>query len=464
MQIFLIRTAKSAASTAALAVALASPALVPSSFAQAPAGGQTPAAGQQPAQGGQQQAQKNWKDRAEYDLYNSIAHEQDPKKRLDLLDQWTQKYPKTDFEDLRVQAYLGTLGPLSQQDPSVRPKAIEYCKKVLSTDPKNFTALYWLAINAPAAGGASPSPDQISDAETAGNGLLNAQKPATTPQADWDKAKPQVEGLAHAALGWAASAKKDYATAQKEYEAYLKVNPNNSNISYQLGQTLLLEKKPELYSEALWSFARAAAYDGPGSLPAANRTQVQAYFKKIYDQYKGNDEGADDLLAQAKNSALPPDGFKIESAAAKANAQAEALQARLQSDPALSLWYSLQQSLTGDQGETFFTSNVKDADIPGGANGVKDFTGTVISMDPPERPTKLVLGVLDPTKPDATLNFEEPLPAGAVKVGDKLQFSGVGESFTKEPYMLTFKDAELPGVKAVKAPTKRGTRRGVKTK
>jgi hypothetical protein len=85
-------------------------------------------------------------------------------------------------------------------------------------------------------------------------------------------------------------------------------------------------------------------------------------------------------------------------------------------------------------------------------------------MDPPERPKTLVLGVLDPTKPDATLNFQEPLPASAVKVGDKVEFSGVGESFTKEPYMLTFKDAELPGVKAVKAPTKRGPRRQVKTK
>lgn len=457
MQIFLMRAAKSAASAAALAVALASPALVSSSFAQAPAGGQ------QPAQGGQQQG-KNWKDRAEYDLYNSIAHEQDLKKRLDLLDQWTQKYPKTDFEDLRVQAYLGTLGPLSQKDPSVRPKTIEYCKKVLSTDPKNFTALYWLAMDAPAAGGASPTPEQIADAETAGHGLLNAEKPATTSQADWDKAKPQVEALAHGALGWAASAKKDYATAQKEYEAYLKANPNNSNISYQLGQTLLLEKKPELYSEALWSFARAAAYDGPGALPESNRSQVQAYFKKIYDQYKGNDEGADQLLAQAKSSALPPPGFKIESAAEKANQAAEALNARLQADPALSLWYSLQQSLTSDQGESFFTSSVKDADIPGGANGVKNFTGTIISMDPPDRPTKLVLGVLDPTKPDATLLFQEPLPAGAVKVGDKVEFSGVGDSFTKDPYMLTFKDAELPGVKAVKAPTRRGPRRQVKVK
>ena len=452
MEFHLLRATKSAAGSAALAVALTGPVFVSSSYAQAPAAGQQPAQGQKP----------NWKDRAEYDLYNSIAHEKDPKKRLDLLDQWTQKYPKTDFESLRQQAYLGTLGPLSQQDPSVRQKTIDYCKQVLQTDSKNFTALYWLAINAPEAGGGSPTPQQTADAEQAGNGLLQAEKPATTSQADWDKAKPTIDALAHAALGWAASAKKDYPTAQKEYEAYLKANPNNANISYQLGQTILAEKNTALYPEALWSFARAAAYDGQGALPAGSRPQVQSYFKKIYDQYHGSDDGADQVLAQAKATPLPPDGFKIVSAADTANQQAAQLQAKIQADPSLGLWYSLQQSLTGDQGESFFTNNVKDAEIPGGANGIKDFSGTVISLDPPDRPKKIVLGVLDPTKPDATLVFEEALPAAAVKVGDKIQFSGVGDSFTKDPYMLTFKDPELPGIKAVKAPTK-GKHKQVKT-
>ena len=114
--------------------------------------------------------------RAEYDLYNSIAHEQDPKKRLALLDQWTQKYPKTDFEDLRNQTYVATLGPLSQQDPSIRPKLIEYAKKELTLNPKNFTALYWLARVTPAAGGNSPTPEQLSDAQTAGRRTAGASR------------------------------------------------------------------------------------------------------------------------------------------------------------------------------------------------------------------------------------------------------------------------------------------------
>jgi hypothetical protein len=462
VQFHLLKATKSVVPTAALAVALAGPGFVSAAFAQdAAAGQQQPAQGAQPAAGGQAaQGQKNWKDRAEYDLYNSIAHEQDPKKRLDLLDQWTQKYPKTDFEELRTQAYLGTYGPLSQQDPSVRPKAIEYFKKALSTDPKNVTALYWLAINAPEAGGASPSPDQIADAETAGNGLLQAQKPAATSDADWAKAKTVTDALAHGALGWAATAKKDYPTAQKEYEAYLKASPENANISYQLGQTILLEKKQELYPEALWEFARAGSYDGQGALPAENRAKVQAYFKKIYDQYHGSDEGADALMAQAKAAPLPPDGFKVVSQADTANQEAAQLQQKIQSDPSLALWYSLQQSLTGDQGDSFFNTNVKDAEIPGGANGVKNFTGTVISADP----TKIVLGVLDPTKPDATLTFSEPIPADAVKVGDKVEFTGVGDSFTKAPYMLTFKDPELPNVKGIKATVKKTPHRQVRAK
>jgi hypothetical protein len=473
VQFHLLRATKSAASTAAFAVALAIPALMPTSYAQAAPGGQAPAQGtatQGAAQGGTPaptQTKKNWKDRAEYDLYNSIAHEQDPKKRLALLDTWTQKYPTTDFEDLRNQTYVATLGPLSQQDPTLRPKLVEYAKKELALDPKNFTALYWLALTTPAAGGNSPTPEQLADAQTAGEGLLAqadatfdpSKKPAATSQADWEKAKNDVIAVADAALGWAAQQKKDYATAQKEFEAYLKANPNNAAVSYQLGQVLLQEQKPDLYPEALWEFARAGAYDGPGAIPAAKRPDVLAYFKKVYTQYHGSPDGADEIIAQAKTSPLPPDGFKIVSAADTANKQAADLQSKLQADPSLALWYSLQQSLVGDQGDSFFANNVKDAEIPGGANGVKTFTGTVISVDPPEHPTKVVLGVLDPTKPDATLIFSEPVPASAVKVGDKIQFSGVGDSFTKDPYMLTFKDPTVPGLKA---PTKRAPHKALR--
>ncbi len=121
----------------------------------------------------------------------------------------------------------------------------------------------------------------------------------------------------------------------------------------------------------------------------------------------------------------------------------------------------MKQGLTGDNGDAFFNNSVKDTEIPGGAEGVKAFTGTVISVEPPDRPTKVVLGVEDPTKPDATLVFSQPLPAAAldkIKVGQKVDFSGVAESYTKDPYMLTFKDPTIPGVQTT-APARHGARR-----
>ena len=204
MQFSFLRATKSAASMAALAVVLATPAVIPAAYGQA---ARPPASSPLRAQPAGQQ--KNWKDRAEYDLYNSIAHETDPKKRLDLLNTWTDKYPKTDFEDLRAQAYVATLGPLSQQDPSQRQKAIDASKKFLQEKPNDFTALYWLAIDIPALGGNSPTPEQLSDAQMAAKGLLDQvettfaadKKPAQTSQADWDKAKNDIVALAHGTLG-----------------------------------------------------------------------------------------------------------------------------------------------------------------------------------------------------------------------------------------------------------------------
>ncbi|MBV9295325.1 MAG: hypothetical protein JO145_07095, partial [Acidobacteriaceae bacterium] len=45
-----------------------------------------------------------------------------------------------------------------------------------------------------------------------------------------------------------------------------------------------------------------------------------------------------------------------------------------------------------------------------------------------------------------------------IKVGQTLDFSGVADSYTKDPYMLTFKDPTIPGVQTT-APPKKGTTR-----
>jgi hypothetical protein len=306
-------------------------------------------------------------------------------------------------------------------------------------------------------GGNSPPPDIQASVDTAAHTVLDnlPTKPPAMADADWAKAKGQIEAVAHNALAWDATTKKDAATAESEYKASLTADPTQAGISAQYARVLYEDKK---IPQALYEYARAGSYDGPGALPDAGKQQAVNFFKTEYQNYHGATDGEDALLAQAKTAPLPPDNFSLVSASDQANKAADVLNQRIAADPAFKIWYAIKQSLQ-DKGDAFFGSDIKDAEIPGGAEGVKTFTGTVISIDPPDKPTTVVLGVEDPTKGDATLLFSQPLPPEAltdkVKVGQKLDFSGVADSYNKDPYMLTFKDPTIPGV-VTAAPAKTG--------
>jgi len=85
---------------------------------------------------------------------------------------------------------------------------------------------------------------------------------------------------------------------------------------------------------ALFYFARAATYEGPGALSAADRKNVMAYVQRAYKGFHGSDEGFNNLIAAAKSSALPPpEGIHIKTATELAEEQqkkaAEASKAKL---------------------------------------------------------------------------------------------------------------------------------------
>ena len=413
-------------------------------------------AAQQPAAGA-----KNWKDRAEYDLYVKISQTADPKARLELLNTWTDKYPQTDYSAERTQYFLVTLSQLAASDPSQQQKLIDKSTEILKTDPQNFRAAYFITLYGPSVGKTSPSPDLVTQVDSAAHAVISGadaafsadKKPPQVQQADFDHAKAQALALAHNALAWEATNKKDMATVEGEYKASLQADPNQARVSAAYGQILVGEKK---YPEGLFEYARAGQYDGPGALPAAQKKAALDYFNKVYPQFHGNDDGKQQLLDQAKASAVPPEGFTLSSAQAAVDQENAALTARLNSDPGFKVWLSVKQSLQ-DKGDAFFNADIKGAELPGDTVPSKAFTGTIISVDP----SKVTLGVEDPAKPDATLEFSQPLPASAmdkVKVGEKLDFSGIADSFSKDPYSVTFKDPTIPGVQTA-APAKKGTAR-----
>src|SRR5260370_11440437 len=235
--------------------------------------------------------------------------------------------------------------------------------------------------------------------------------------------------------------KKDWPKAETEETRLLKMDGSQATLSDWLGTALVSQNKanPEKQPIALYHFAHASTYDGANSLDAAGRKLLQDYLTRAYKQYHCSEDGLPALLTTAKPNTFPPaDWPGIKDCG---TLQAEDLKRQQEEDakdPMKTLWVkTIKTNLTGDGGPAFFESTVKDALLPGGANGVSKFQGQILSMTPATRPKEILLGIEKGDVGDATLKFEEALP-GKMEAGEELQFEGIAKAYTKEPFMITF--------------------------
>ncbi len=372
-----------------------------------------------------------YKDPAEYTLYSSILADTNPKTKLDKLQQWQTKYPTTDFEKTRKQLFLNTYVALNQ------PKdAVDEAKKILADNPKDFTSLYYTMYFTRALAGNNPTPDVLDQGEKAATALLANidTPPPNVTDAQWKGARPAVEALGHTTLGWIQMQRKNWDAAEAEFQKSLQINPNNGEVDFFMGTVIASEKKPEKMSAALFYFARAGTYEGEGGLAPAGRQQAMAYVQRAYKGYHGSDDGFNDLVTAAKSQATPAAGYQIKTAGeiaqAKQQEQEKADAAEAASHPELVLWKNIKMQLTGADGATYFSSSMKDAQLP-------TLKGKVVKLEPEMKPKTVVLALEDGTTPDATLKFEMPL-AGKVEPGTELSFEGVPASYTAMPYMVVF--------------------------
>ncbi len=411
------------------AIALGS---VISSLAQTP---QTPATTPAPAA-----KEKKVKDQGEYDLFNGVTKETDPSKKLALLTTWKEKYPDSDYKLERLQFILAAYQQLNQP-----AKMIDTAKEILAVDPKDIQALYWISTLTPTLG--NTSPDALDLGEKAANGLLVAEKPAAATDEAWKTAKTQTDAIAYSTLGWIANIRKNYDVAETNFKKSLEISPNAAQVSYWLGNVVLSEKKPERQSEALYDIARAASYDGPGSLTPDGRKTIDAYLTKAYATLHGDQSGLAELKTQAKASALPPANFRITTAAEVAAAKDEDLK---KSNPQLAIWLGIKGQLLGTDGQTYFDGSMKGAAVP-------KLKGWLVAAKPPVKSKELQVNMegKDASGANVTLKLvgtdgTTALPlTGKPELGVEIEFEGVPESYTKEPFMVTFvvEKAKITGLK-----------------
>ena len=180
------------------------------------------------------------------------------------------------------------------------------------------------------------------------------------------------------------------------------------------------------------------AYDGPGALPPEGRKQVDDYLTKAYTGFHGDTSGLAELKAQAKSAAVPPAGFKIEERSRDLDREGAAGR-RIQQEQSHVGASGKQHEDRADDGRGLLRSDE-------GRQAAEDCTAPLFRP----RPKEIVLALSDATTPEVTLKFETPVKADA---GSSLQFEGVGESFTKEPFMLTLtaEKADVEGLSAAPA-------------
>ncbi len=381
-----------------------------------------------PAVLGQQPQQKNWKDRAEWELYDAIVKATDANKRLELLNTWQQKYPQTDFQEERWLLYTQVYQQLG------RAKEMwDAAVQLLKINPENIQGLYY--ITSLTVSMADTSPDRLSMGQKCAHALLDKLKTLPKPQnlsdEDWQKQKSALEVVAYTTLGWVAMNRKNHAEAEKYFREVLHRNPRNGQVSYWLGTVILAQRDLAKQSEAFFHFARAAHLTGEGAMPDQARQQVADYLRKIYVQYHGDESGLQEMAQLALKQPFPPEGFVVKS---KEQIEAEKKEQLRRENPQLALWLDLKELLTAENGEEYFNSQVKGTKLP-------RLRGYLVAQDPPERPKTLVLALSDKTTREVVLNLDQPFryPAPA---GTALQFEGVAVSFTKQPFRLVLEASQ----------------------
>lgn len=374
---------------------IAAGAVLMAGFAQAPAFAQAAAA-----------KTPHVKDQGEYDLYQAISKEKDPAKQLDLLHQWEQKYPDSDFKGQRAIM-------IAQAESQIAVKGV--------------------------AAGATPADQAAAEkaaqdlVENVGKYLAPENKPANVSDEQWKGAQQTILLQAHTVLGTIEMAKKTPdadAAAEKEFKTIIAMTPNDGSATYNLGSLILRERNVARIPEGLYYIARAVQLSGPQALPPATKTAAETYLEKAYSGYHGDNSGLDDLKKEAMASPTAPAGFHIASVTeiqAKQEGDAAAFKA---AHPDIAFWRDIRTALTAADGQTYFDM-IKDSEIPPEGQAFMMFNAKVVSQPSP----KELLVNVDNAAGDCTLKFDMPLK-GMVDPGTEFKFKGVIDSFVKDPYML----------------------------
>jgi len=383
----------------------------------------------------------------------------DMTKALADLDTWNQKYPESDFKDVRAALYVQTYA-LSNQPAKALDAASDVLSKDLSTvfggaqeQPVVIRLLYnavWAVSQL-----ANPTSAELVTGEKAAHQLLDYDQPLPGVPADkWAEARKDMREKASAALlyiailpGIQAMAKQppDCAAAEAVYSKAVGAYPDKTSVSYELGRALSCEAKtvPEKQALAIYEFLRAAAIDPTLGDPRNDTKKIQTFADNTYVRFHGSDEGLEQLKQQVKQSPLPPPDFRIATATEIADAKRAEFE---KNNPQVALWMKIKGVLSAEGGDQYFETQMKDAAVP-------ELKGVLVEAKPACRSKELLVAIPTPDSPQAPLaeiriKLDKAL-AGKPELNTEFSWEGVASAFSRQPFTLTM-DAETSKVLGLK--------------
>lgn len=189
----------------------------------------------------------SWLDEGESDIGLAAATEKDPAERLQLLKQWEQLYPVSDFKAQRAVMFARTLlAVLATAYGKTDPAVLDAAKQAAHELADHF--------------------DEYLD---------DSVKPAALTTEEWADTRKTSELQIHTVLAWIAQANRDDKTAEVELRTVLAIDPAQAAAASELGQTILREiagcGDVSRYPEAMEYLTRSLSITGPSALTTEAR-------------------------------------------------------------------------------------------------------------------------------------------------------------------------------------------------
>ncbi|MEO6922764.1 MAG: hypothetical protein ABI064_01800 [Acidobacteriaceae bacterium] len=386
----------------------------------------------------------------EYAAYNkgvTAAAAKDYAGAAAAFDAYLKAYPKSSVKTEALQQEMFAYSAINNVQ-----KTLDTADELLQEQPCNPYALVFASSLRSAAAAQLTDPaaklaEMEKAAEFAQRGL-DAPKPATMSEADFDKMKAQGYPVFLSTIGAAALQKKDFAGAVKAYTKELTTVPVAATTApgVQLQDTYYLasayyQLTPPDYLNCAYYAARAANY-----APEPYKTNFTKLGQYCYTKFHGKADGYDAVTAVAKDNVVPPATFaasvtpapKPEDLVKQTIASTPDLATLAISDKEFIIHYGQQ----ADADKVFDTIKGKSVEIPGAivVSATPDAVMVAVSDDSQEA---------NPPVADFTFKMKDPLTT-LPAVGDKIVLDGTYDSYTQKPLMINMINSVIVPPKPVK--------------